>query len=333
MAKPKVTVLMSVYNGRDFLAEAIQSVLDQSYGDFEFLIIDDGSTEPLDPILQHYKDKRIVLRRQENMGLTRSLNKGLSLARGDYIARMDADDVSLRNRLELEVRELDSDMCIDLVGCFFDVVDGEGCLIETKELITDPIYRLWRLQFHNNYGHGTMMLRKTSVLKAGSYDENLSYSQDYDLWSRLSTKNNTVIVPEVMYRYRMVDDGAQASVKNYDTQLTNALRVSDRNLMACDDRLSVEDCRELRALYLKLGCGGISVRAVEFLPDLLEGFCGRFKITNEERSRLCQRIALDVITDAEKSEDLSQDEKKRIVEKALSFAGEDLPFGEPHRPM
>jgi glycosyltransferase involved in cell wall biosynthesis len=322
MVKPKVTVLMSVYNGDDFLPEAIQSILDQSYGDFEFLIIDDGSAEPLDPILQCYKDKRIVLRRQENMGLTRSLNKGLSLARGDYIARMDADDVSMRNRLELEVRELDSNMRIDLVGCFFDVVDGEGGLIETKELIIDPIYRLWRLQFHNNYGHGTVMLRKTSVLKAGSYDENLSYSQDYDLWSRLSTKNNTVIVPEVMYRYRMVEDGVQASVKNYDTQLTNALRVSDRNLMACDDRLSIEDCRELRALYLKLGRGGISARAVDFLPGLLEGFCRRFRIANEERSRLSQEIAMDVIADAEKSEDLSPDEQKRIIEKSLLLAGD-----------
>jgi glycosyltransferase involved in cell wall biosynthesis len=326
MARPKVTVLMSVYNGHEFLPEAIQSILDQSYGDFEFLIIDDGSTEPLDPILQRYEDKRIVLRRQENMGLTRSLNKGLSLARGDYIARMDADDVSMRNRLELEVRELDSDMRIDLVGCFFDVVDGKGRHIETKELITDPIYRLWRLQFHNNYGHGTVMLRKKSVLNVGSYDENLSYSQDYDLWSRLSTKNNTVIVPEVMYRYRMVEEGVQASVKNYDLQLTNALRVSDRNLMACDDRLSVGVCQELRALYLKLDRGGISVRAVEFLPGVLEGFCRRFTIGIEEKSRLSQKIAMDVMAEAEKSEDLSPGEQKEIIEKSRLLAGGDLPL-------
>ena len=102
MTSPKVTVLMSVYNGQDFLAGRVESILDQSYGDFEFLIIDDGSTEPLDYILHRYKDNRILIRRQENMGLTRSLNKGLSLAGGEYIARMDADDVSLPARLETQ---------------------------------------------------------------------------------------------------------------------------------------------------------------------------------------------------------------------------------------
>jgi glycosyltransferase involved in cell wall biosynthesis len=279
MNSPKVTVLMSVYNGQDFLAEAIQSILDQSYGDFEFLIIDDGSTEPLDHILHRYKDKRIVIRRQKNMGLTRSLNKGLSLARGEYIARMDADDVSLPNRLENQVHELDADSGLDLVGCFFDIVDGEGRLIERKELITDPVYRLWRLQFHNNYGHGTVMLRKRSVLDAGSYDENLSYAQDYDLWSRISTRNNTGIIPEVLYLYRMVEDGMQASVKNYEVQLTNALGVSNRNLMACNPSLNEKElpggpCASGNAAEAFLMSGRVATWSSEGLPT--------FHIVNEK---------------------------------------------------
>jgi len=328
MTSPKVTVLMSVYNGQDFLAEAVQSILDQTYGDFEFLIIDDGSTEPLNHILHSYKDNRIVIRRQENMGLTRSLNKGLFLARGEYIARMDADDVSLPNRLETQVHELDEDSGLDLVGCFFDIVDGENRLIERKELITDPVYRLWRLQFHNNYGHGTVMLRKKSVLDAGSYDENLSYAQDYDLWSRISTRNNTGIIPEVLYLYRMVEDGMQASVKNYEIQLTNALRVSNRNLMACNSRLSEKDCQEVRALYWKCGRECISVRAVELLPGLFEGFCRRFGIVNGERSRLAQNIAVDAIAEAEKSEGLRSGEQKEIIEQSLALARGDATLGD-----
>ncbi len=326
MISPKVTVLMSVYNGQYFLANAIQSILDQSYVDFEFLIIDDGSTEPLDHILRRYKDNRIVIRRQKNLGLTRSLNKGLSMARGAYIARMDADDVSLPNRLETQVHELDSDGGLDLVGCYFDIVDGEGRLIERKELITDPVYRLWRLQFHNNYGHGTVMLRKKSVLDAGSYDENLSYAQDYDLWSRISTRNNTRIIPDVLYLYRMVEDGMQASVKNYEIQLTNALGVSNRNLMACNPSLSEEDCQEVRALYWKCGREGISVRAVELLPGILEGFCRRFGIVNEEKSSLAQNIAMDAIAEAEKSEGLRSGEQKKIIEQSLSLARGDSTF-------
>ncbi len=295
MANPKVTVLMSVFNGQDFLPEAIRSILNQSYRDFEFLIIDDGSTEPLDPILRRFEDERIAIVRQDNAGLTRSLNKGLILARGEYIARMDADDVSLPSRLEAQVHELDADSRLDLVGCFFDMVDAQGLLVERKQLITDPIYRLWRLQFHNNYGHGTVMLRRKSVLDAGSYDENLSYAQDYELWSRISTKNNTRIIPEVLYLYRMVPNGPQASVKNSDLQLTNALRVSDRNLSACNPRLSEKDCREVRALYWKTGSDSFSAHAVEALPELLEGFCRRFGIAGEEKSRLVHKVTMDVI--------------------------------------
>lgn len=328
MTDPKVTVLMSVYNGQDFLAQAVRSILDQTYGDFEFLIIDDGSIEPLDHILRSYKDKRIVVWRQENMGLTRSLNKGISLARGEYIARMDADDVSLPNRLENQIHKFDSDSGLDLVGCFFDIVDGEGRLIERKELITDPVYRLWRLQFHNNYGHGTVMLRKKSVLEAGSYDENLSYAQDYDLWSRISTRNNTIIVPEVLYHYRMVENGMQASVKNYDVQLANALGVSNRNLMACNPSLSEKDCQDVRALYWKCGREGISLRAVELLPGLLDGFCRRFGIVNEEESRLAQNIAMDAIAEAKKSEGLGSSEQKKIIELSLSLARGDSTLGD-----
>jgi len=320
MTNPKITVLMSVYNGQEFLDEAIQSILSQTFGDFEFLIIDDGSTEPLDHLTRGYKDNRIVVKRQENKGLTRSLNKGLSLAQGEYVARMDADDVSLLNRLEKQAHELDSDSGLDLVGCFFDIVDGQGLFVERKELITDPVYRLWRLLFHNNYGHGTVMFRKESVLNAGLYDANLLYAQDYDLWSRLSTKNNTRIIPEVLYHYRLLEAGQQVSVKNYDVQLANALRVSDRNLMACNPKLSKEDCAEVRALYWKCGCDSISVQTVELLPDLLEGFCRRFGITNEEKSKLAQNAAVDAISEAEESQSLTLIEKKQIVDHASSLA-------------
>ncbi len=168
MSHPKVTVLMSVFNDQGYLAQAVESILNQSFGDFEFLIIDDGSTEPLEA-LNSISDSRIVVHRQENIGLTRSLNKGIKLAVGEFIARMDADDVSEPQRLEAQIAELESHPQVDLVGSFFDIVDCEGRLIERKELITDPIYRLWRLQFHNNYGHGTVMFRKRAVADIGMY--------------------------------------------------------------------------------------------------------------------------------------------------------------------
>lgn len=290
MNTPKVTVLMSVYNGRTYLAEAMESVLSQSFGDFEFLIIDDGSREPFHDIVTACNDNRIVLVHQHNMGLTRSLNKGLLMARGDYIARMDADDVSVPGRLQAQVDRLDRDDRLDLVGCFFDVIDGAGTLVERKELFTDPIYRLWRLQFHNNYGHGSIMMRKRSVVEAGMYDETLRYAQDYDLWSRLSRRDNTAMIADVLYRYRMANKSGQSSIRNYDAQLATAIQVSNRSLTACNPRLTEADCREIRALYWEFELDHVSSAGLALVPETLEGFCERYHIRGTEKESLVNRV-------------------------------------------
>jgi glycosyltransferase involved in cell wall biosynthesis len=235
----------------------------------------------------------MVLVKQENRGLTRSLNRGLRLAIGEYVARMDADDVSHPRRIEAQVREVERNTALDLVGTFFDIVDEEGRLQETKELILDPIYRLWRLQFHNNYGHGTMLMRKQAVTDAGMYDERLRHAQDFDLWSRLSRKCNTMIVPEVLYSYRMVQRSQQTSVKNYDSQLAAAIGVSDRSLMACNGDLSEADCVEVRALYWKFQRDRVSLDAMRAIPRTLEGFCRRFDIKGSEQSALVQQVIRD----------------------------------------
>ena len=297
---PKLTVLMSVYNGQQYLAQAIESILEQTFEDFEFLIINDGSTEPVGKIISSNKDDRIVLVNQENVGLTRSLNRGLALARGVYVARMDSDDISMRTRLQAEVAELEADENLDLVGSFFDMVDEHGNLIERKELILDPIYRLWRLQFHNNYGHGSVMFRKDSVKAAGMYDEKLRYAQDYDLWSRLTMKSNTKVIPEFLYQYRMVSRGGQASVANYDAQLLNAIRVSNRSLMACNPSLTETDCEELRALYWRFQRDFSSPNGLAALPKTVEGFCRRFDISGVEKSGLVRQVIQDALEEVGK---------------------------------
>ncbi len=106
--KPKISVVMSVYNGGEFLREAIDSILDQTYTQFEFIIVDDGSTDNSINVIESYKDPRIVLIRQVNKGLVVALNVGLRKAQGKYIARMDADDISIKNRLEIQLRFMES---------------------------------------------------------------------------------------------------------------------------------------------------------------------------------------------------------------------------------
>jgi glycosyltransferase involved in cell wall biosynthesis len=321
MSIPKITVLMSVFNGKVFLAEALSSILTQTFQDFEFIIINDGSSEPVDEVIESFKDARIRLHSHENIGLTRSLNRGLALACGEYVARMDGDDVSLPSRLEAQSNELDGDKSLDLVGSFFDVIDAEGKLIESKELITDDIYRLWRLQFHNNYGHGTMMMRKSAVLRAGNYDETLRFAQDYDLWSRISAKGNTKIIPESLYLYRMVDDGEQASVKNYDAQLDAAVSISNRNLTACNPGLTEEQCTEIRSLYWKFQRQSVSGVGLEVLPATLEGFCRNYGLDSDETAKLARKIAVEVMTEAQATQDLPPSTLAQVLTRLRRMAG------------
>lgn len=303
---------MSVFNGGQYFSAAVESVLSQSFGDFEFLIIDDGSTEPLLDSVNNFKDSRIMVHRQENMGLTRSLNRGLRMARGDYLARMDADDISLPGRLEAQVAEMEGNDDFDLVGTFFDVVDGAGNLIEKKELIVDPVYRLWRLQFHNNYGHGSMMLRRRSIVEAGGYDEGLRYAQDYELWSRVSRKDNTSIIPRVLYAYRMIEQGTQSSVRNYDIQLENAINISNRNLKMCCAHFTDMDCEEVRALYWRFQKDRPTRKGLETVPEVLEGFCRRYGIEEEEKCALSTRVAAETLEEADTFGIFSEADRQRV---------------------
>ena len=294
MPSPKVTVLMSVFNGSAHLRPSVESILNQTLSDFEFLIIDDGSSEPVSEIILDYQDDRIRLVRQENCGLTRSLNKGLNLARSPFIARMDADDISLPERLEIQFEVFTKNQKLDFVGTFFDVIDECENLVQKKELIGDPLYRLWRLMFHNNYGHGTMLFRKSAVINAGMYDVSLRFAQDYDLWSRISKKNNNAIIPEYLYRYRMNENGSQSSIKNYEDQLNAAIWISDRNLKHCNPDLDEIDLIDLRSLYWEFQLSKVSCRAPELALKTQEKFFDKYDVNLYDRPFLRNRVLEDI---------------------------------------
>lgn len=309
---------MSVFNAGPHFSEAVESILCQSFSDFEFLIIDDGSLEPISNIVAQWRDSRIVVLRHENCGLTKSLNRGLRLCQGEYVARMDADDVSLPERLARQVSELDAHPHLDLVGSSFEVIDEGGKLIDIKSLIQDPLYRLWRLLFHNNYGHGTVMLRKGSALQVGGYDESFLYAQDYDLWSRLSSKINTSMLPEPLYRYRMTAGSNQASVKHYDAQLTSAIRISNRNLMRVNPALDETSCAEIRALYWKFQKDFFDPEALYLLADTFDGFCIHYALTSPERRHLGTLVLQDVMNEVSSSSLGRPDQPSRIVSRFVT---------------
>jgi len=201
---PKISVVMSVYNGERYLGEAVESIFNQTFSDFEFIIINDGSTDRTPEILTEFDDPRAKVINQPNRGLTASLNRAIRLAKGEYIARMDADDISEPTRLERQVEVLDRDPDVVLVACWYEVIDEKGNFLAHRRLPTDG-RELTRLLMHENpICHGSVLMRKEAIEAVGLYDENLRYAQDYDLWLRMLRKGYSFsIVPEFLYRYRI----------------------------------------------------------------------------------------------------------------------------------
>lgn len=229
----KVSVVMAVHNGERFLSEAIESILDQTFKDFEFIIIDDGSTDKTPKILEKYskKDERIRLIAQNNQGLTKSLNRGISKARGKYIARMDADDVSLPERLETQYEFMERNEEVVMCGTLAEEVDENGKKLSGKKapklyldsLPTDPHEIRRAILRRNPFVHPSIMARRQALIKTGGYDESLAYSQDYDLYLRLIQKGQLANIPLKLIRFRRVL-GEGVSFKHLKEQERCALK-------------------------------------------------------------------------------------------------------------
>ncbi len=181
---PRVSVVMSVYNGERYLREAVDSILNQTFEDFEFIIINDGSTDGTREILESYRDPRIRLFHQQNIGMCRSWNKGLALALGEYIARMDADDISLPERLESQMRLFEQRPEVSVVGCAARVIGGktQGVWMPDFTETTLPARALVGCPL----AHGTVVFRRDEVIGVGAYDERFPIAEDYELWVRLA---------------------------------------------------------------------------------------------------------------------------------------------------
>jgi glycosyltransferase involved in cell wall biosynthesis len=206
---PKISVVMSVYNGEKYLAEAINSILQQTYSDFEFIIIDDGSTDgSLKIIRQFVRDEsRIVLISRENKGLVKSLNEGIRLSKGEYIARMDADDISMPNRFEKQVKLMEREE-LHVCGCHFYVVDENNRYKSTRILSTSSVLNKFILCRTVPFAHGSVMIRKEFiVINRLLYGMTNYYkAEDYALWLEFNNKGARISnVNDFLFKYRDLD--------------------------------------------------------------------------------------------------------------------------------
>lgn len=221
--KPRVSVLMPVYNAGRFLADAVRSILGQTYKDFELIIVDDGSTDATADILSDVakKDLRVrLIRNESNLGIVQALNKGLSICQGEYVVRMDADDISASNRLSKQIAVMENEPEISVLGASVSYIDAEGkSLGVVRESRVDK-----SLLYANPLLHPTVVIRKKALDKIGArYEDKYLYAEDYFLWLRLSKEGKIGTIPDVVLNYRI--SGQATRVRQLKRVMWSTLKV------------------------------------------------------------------------------------------------------------
>lgn len=269
---PAVTVLLTVYNGERHLAESIDSVFAQTFEDFELLVVDDGSTDATSEILSGYADSRLrVIRNELNLGVTRSLNRGLGKSRGCYVARQDADDVSAPERLERQTAFLDVNPDVTLLASSYLRIRDDGSVFGSRYVPTEALGARWRLLFLNAFTNSSVMFRRDDVERLGGFREEFVYAQDYDLWSRLAFTGTVAALPDTLVLYRDTRDSLTATLAAHVDDVDRISRDNMRRLGPAGARVAQRIDREAAWRLLFAGTGGLTVtRAAAAARDVLE---------------------------------------------------------------
>ena len=200
-----MSVVVPANNAERYISEAIESVLNQTFEDYELIIVNDGSTDRTEDIILDYQkmDPRIIyLKNEENLRICRTLNRGLEAARGDYIARMDADDWSYPARLEKQLDYMRNNPDVVLVGSFIHVADGDMNVLNTRSYpLTDREIRSTLLKY-STFAHPVVMYKRQEALKCGKYDPSLYDSEDYDFYFRIGRHGKFANLPETLLKLR-----------------------------------------------------------------------------------------------------------------------------------
>jgi glycosyltransferase involved in cell wall biosynthesis len=205
-SNPLVSVVMPVYNAEKYLAESIESILNQTFKDFEFIIINDASKDGSLKIIEKYAslDKRIkVLKNEFNLKICRTLNKGIKIAKGRYIARMDADDISLPSRFAEQVDYMENHPKCGAVGANIQIFDGNtGKNMSVREYPTEDKILKKNIFFYSPFAHPVIMIRKQALKDCGTYQEIDFPSEDLNLWFRIGRKYEFANLQKILLRYR-----------------------------------------------------------------------------------------------------------------------------------
>lgn len=289
----RVTVLMAVRDGERYVGQSVESILAQTFADFELLVVDDASTDATTSIVESFRDSRIrLLRNERNLGQVPSLNRGLREARGAYVARIDADDVCKPARLARQVDVLDAEPRVALVGTWIEAVDERGRRLgDLRQVIDDYVDFLYRTLVMQVYiSHPSAMYRRDEVLALGGYDEATEPSEDKDLWRKLALQRlEARIVPEELVLYRVHD--RQLSRTRAERQRRMDVESQERFLTELAPDTPVRAVRQLLA-----GDPGAWAEKPSLLLSgvdaVIAGARDRLELDDDEARRLVQRVTM-----------------------------------------
>lgn len=228
---PKISIILPTYNRANKIVIAVKGVIEQSFVDWELIIIDDTSTDDTPVVLEKIKqlDKRIkCLRNEENLGLVRTLNKGLAVSKGKYIARLDDDDEWIdKGKLQKQINYMESHPECVLLGSSFNIVNEDNSNVEVFNPPLDDRSIRNIILSHNPFGHSTVLFKKDVAVALGGYDENLDYTEDYDLWLRLGNKGKLGNLFDVTVKYIKSNHGM--SYNNHQAQIRYQYDILKKN--------------------------------------------------------------------------------------------------------
>lgn len=247
MPEPRITVLMTVYNGAAYLRHSIESVLRQTFEDFEFLIIDDHSCDDSLAIAQSYKDNRIVVySNPENKGQIKSLNLGLKLAKANYVARLDADDLAFPHWLKRQLFGMEKNPHCAVMSAQAAIIDTQGKIVRTLKIPFNHDQIILRSLISTPINHVGSLMRKDAILRQGGYDENFKISADYKLWSRLIQKGEKIASSKGILVAIRVHEDSLSVVEINKANFSETSQIMRENIsLMTDRRLSEEEAARL----------------------------------------------------------------------------------------
>lgn len=252
---PLVSVIMPVRNGAADVANAVRCVLGQTWECLELIVIDDGSEDETHAVLAAFGDLRVRVVSAPDRGLVAALRHGTSIAHGDLIARMDADDECEADRIERQVAFMASHAAVVVVGSSFEVVDTDGGHVRFEPALENDADLRRELFVRNPLGHGTTMIRASALDAVGGYESTFAHAEDYDLWVRLATVGELAALPEPLYRWRRHDGSTSALHRR--AQVASTEQIQAGLWRRPPDVLAADEIRERLIGYRREpACGG-----------------------------------------------------------------------------